>query len=263
MKKNAFLIYNDLVGELYACRTLQEVLRIFRTHLRMLIPFAYASILPSAGKSPDGGVRYGAPLCIPEAFTEAEENYIRHIDEDPLAWLMYGSETKLIRESDLMEEENRLLTPLYQHCYQKYEIYDSLQGSLVWHGDFLGIFTLFRTRKEGLFTPDDVFYCRTLCVHLNRIVWRILRGEEQSRAGAPARGTSPAQLQELRERYGLTLRECEVLSAILDLQDNQEIADRLDIRESTLLKHLQNLYKKTGTGSRLELMRLAAQETPQ
>lgn len=252
MKKNSFMIYNDLVYELYGCKAMEDIMRVLHTHMKMLIPFSYASILLAGGRDPAGKPLYEKPLCIPETFTEAETKYIEHIDEDPQAWLMYGSETTLIRESDLMEDENRLTTPLYQHCYSGYGIYDSMQASLIYRGEFLGILTLFRVRKDGLFTEDDAFFCRAMCAHLDRLVWTI-RGGQRNRSVSPEISRCIARC---REAYHLTSRECEILSLIFQMRSNDEIADQLGIRESTLQKHLQNLYRKTGSGSRLELVRL-------
>ncbi|MEE3420751.1 MAG: helix-turn-helix transcriptional regulator [Lachnospiraceae bacterium] len=257
MKKNSFMIYNDLIYELYGCRSMGEVMRVMRTHLRMLISFSYASLLISDGRDERGNVRYREPLCIPEAFSEAEEKYMLHIDEDPQAWLMYGSETTLIRESDLMEGENRLTTPLYQHCYSGYDIYDTMQASLIFRGEFLGILTLFHTKKEGIFNEEDAFFCRAMCTHLDRIVYGILR----SPSAAPAAPVlTPERVRKLSETYRLTARETQVLLLLFDLKDNREIATELNIQESTLQKHLQNLYRKTGTASRLELMKLDQRE---
>lgn len=257
MKKNSFMIYNDLVYELYGCESMEDVLRVMRTHVKMLIPFSYASFLMAKGREENGSVHYEEPLCIPESFTEAELKYMQHIDEDPQAWLMYGNETTLIRESDLMEDENRLTTPLYQHCYRGYDIFDTMQASLIFRGEFMGILTLFRTRKDGLFTVDDAFFCRTMCIHLDRIIWRIRQGHAAADfMSGTGQAVTASNMKKLAEEYGFTSRESEILSLIFALMDNDEIAAALNIKESTLQKHLQNLYRKTGTSSRLELLRL-------
>lgn len=254
MKKNTFMLYNDLIYELCDSRSMEDVMRVINTHVRMLIPFRYASLLISDEKNEEGKPLYRKPMCLPDSFTEAESRYMEHIDEDPLAWLMYGNETTLIRESDLMGDESRLTTPLYQHCYSGYGIYDSMQASLIYHNEFLGILTLFRTKKEGLFTVDDVFLCRSMCTHMNRIVWQILRGSAFS---SPIRTRGGlAALAGLQATYHLTPRESQVLWMIFSLMDNEEICQKLGIRETTLQKHLQNLYRKTGVSSRMELLKL-------
>ena len=51
----------------------------------------------------------------------------------------------------------------------------------------------------------------------------------------------------------LTDREIEVLKMLVSGLSNQEIAEKLDIREGTVKMHVANLLQKTGYHSRLEL----------
>ena len=69
-------------------------------------------------------------------------------DEDHLLWLLHSREPRLVRESDLLEDQQRLNSPLYVHCYRKYNIFDSMQYASVYQQELLGILTLFRTEKE-------------------------------------------------------------------------------------------------------------------
>ena len=53
----------------------------------------------------------------------------------------------------------------------------------------------------------------------------------------------------------LSLREREIFDMVIDGFRNKDIARGLTISESTVKKHVQNILKKTGSGSRLELIR--------
>ena len=57
-------------------------------------------------------------------------------------------------------------------------------------------------------------------------------------------------LPELIATYSLTRREGEILGLILQDCNNEEILAKLVISRNTLLKHLQNLYRKCGVSSR-------------
>ena len=126
MEKNTFLIYNDLVYEMHTCNTLEDIKTLFLPHLKMLIPYSYASILLTDPKSTKNELFCMDPICVPESFKEAEINYIAHQEEDPVAWLMHGTESNLIRESDILEESTRLSSPLYLHCYKNFNVYDTI-----------------------------------------------------------------------------------------------------------------------------------------
>jgi DNA-binding CsgD family transcriptional regulator len=54
------------------------------------------------------------------------------------------------------------------------------------------------------------------------------------------------------ELLGLSQRETEVLSLIIQGNDNKNIATQLGVQVSTIRKHLENIYLKFGVGSRTE-----------
>lgn len=75
IRKNVFLILNNVVCELYRCQTYAELGQFFLPVLRMLIPFRYASIMRRENTTEH--IRLVDPLCIPSEFLEAEQNYMR------------------------------------------------------------------------------------------------------------------------------------------------------------------------------------------
>ena len=54
----------------------------------------------------------------------------------------------------------------------------------------------------------------------------------------------------MRETYGLTARELEVLRLVAAGKRNREIAAELVISDHTARRHLQNIYGKLGVSSR-------------
>lgn len=55
-------------------------------------------------------------------------------------------------------------------------------------------------------------------------------------------------------QHHLTVRELDVLRSVYKGMNNPEIADKLYISINTVKKHLKNIYEKTGTSSRMELV---------
>lgn len=252
--KNNFLIFNDLVRHLYECESIQQLKQEFLSPLKMLIPYSYASILLADKDVGDRSLAdvdklYRAePVCVPDTFAEAERRYIKRAKDDPFLWLMHGNESTLICESDIMEDEGRMSSPLYKYCYQAYNIYDSMQYSIVCRQKLLGVLTLFRTRVDGRFNQEDMFFLRSAGSHLNVVLGSILENEQNEES---ARHT----VEELRGMYGLTARESEILALIFDFYSNDEIAEAMDIRPYTVQKHIQNILSKLGVSSRLMLFR--------
>lgn len=251
MEKNTFLIYNDIVYGLYSCSTLSDLKKDFLIPLKMLIPFSYGSILIADNSISSDDVVFTSPLCVPDSFTDAELDYIQYADKDDFLWLIHSKEPTLIKESDLLRDEKRLNSPLYTHCYRKYNIFDSLQYSIVYNQSFLGILTLFRTKIDGAFNDDDMFYLRSMGVHLNYSLNRI-----NSIVSDTSHPNMDTNIKKLKERYCLTPRESEILGLIFEFKGNDEIAEMLDIQENTLQKHIQNIFRKTNTSSKWKLLQL-------
>jgi two-component system, NarL family, nitrate/nitrite response regulator NarL len=56
-----------------------------------------------------------------------------------------------------------------------------------------------------------------------------------------------------RKTYGLTPRELEVVTCIVEGCSNRDIAKQFAISEETVKRHLSNVFDKTGVSTRLEL----------
>ena len=53
--------------------------------------------------------------------------------------------------------------------------------------------------------------------------------------------------------FGLTLRERQIVSAVVNAYQNKEIAEKFAISEKTVKHHLTNIFNKIGVSNRLEL----------
>ena len=250
MDKNQFLVINDLIYDMYNWRSLEDIKENFFQRLKLIVPFSYASIMLKKDPASDD-VMLCNPICYPEAFLEAEEAYLAYEpDADYMVWNLYAKESKLLRSSAILDEQTRLSSPLYQNCYQKFDVYDDMQFTIVHDGRLLGLLTLYRTSIDGAFTTDDMFFIRSLGMHLNAVMHRLLDTK-------PVRSISDEKrLSDMKERFCLTGREVEILSHLYHFESNAEIADALGIRENTLQKHLQNLFRKLNVTSKWEVLRL-------
>jgi DNA-binding NarL/FixJ family response regulator len=65
--------------------------------------------------------------------------------------------------------------------------------------------------------------------------------------------TSPIHQITGNSRYGLTRRECHIISGVVDGCTNKDIAHKLNISEQTVKHYLTNIFRKTGAANRLEL----------
>ncbi|RIX51590.1 LuxR family transcriptional regulator [Paenibacillus nanensis] len=72
-------------------------------------------------------------------------------------------------------------------------------------------------------------------------------------------GSQGLQLQGIREysyeSHGLTEREREVVSLVVEGLSNADIASRLFVTEATVKKHLRTVYKKINVKNRFQLVK--------
>ena len=246
MEKNDYLLINDIIYRLYTEEDLHQVKLTLLNRLRQLIPYSYASII-MCKPGPDH-VILSDPVCYPASFQKAEEAYMRLNDTDRLDWILYSQESELVRESELIDDRNRLVSPIYRSCYRSYDIYDSLQMSIVYEKKIYAVLTLYRTKSDGLFRDEEMFYLRSLSRHLNYLFHSHLDGD----TAAP----NAAHMKELAGTYRLTRRESEILGYIKECLSNDEILERIPITAHTLQKHLQNIYNKCDVSTRWDLLKL-------
>lgn len=247
MEKNLFLMINDLVYEIYALQNIQDIPSAIFRQLHLIIPCEYISLFLNYENNPETLLK-GEPICYPESFTAIEREYHNYATRDDLLWILHARESKLVRESDVLDETRRLGSDLYCKCYAGCNIYDTLQLTIVAHQELLGVLTLFRTPAQGAFQAEDMFYLRAIGMHLNAAFYALLH---PTTAPYP----TPSPVSDIH----LTAKETEILNHLLLFEENDEIATALSIKENTLHKHLQNLFRKYEVQSKWELLRKLAQ----
>ncbi|MDO5344244.1 MAG: helix-turn-helix transcriptional regulator [Lachnospiraceae bacterium] len=246
MERNDIMMLNNLVYRLYDSGNFLLIRKRLLSQLQLLIPFSYGSILLSDLDPIRPGLT--DPVCIPEEFLSVEEKYMKIAAKDHTQWTMESGYAIVICESKLLPDHKRLNTPVYQECYSKYQIYDTLQANITYNNTFLGVLTLYRTRQDGAFTDDDIAYLRMIGYHLNRLFYQIMLPQDGSSA-------AETRMELLQEQYSLTGREREILSLLLEGRPEAELCAKLGITAATLKKHIQHIYRKLGISTRWELLR--------
>lgn len=85
-------------------------------------------------------------------------------------------------------------------------------------------------------------------------------GHKKSESGrteehtANEKSSETLHLQDFVKMYSLTKRETEITQLIIQGKSNAEIAGELFISETTVKKHVSNIFEKTGIGRREELI---------
>ncbi len=169
--------------------------------------------------------------CYPEQFTEAEEKYLTYEYVDDLVWNLYSHESKVIRESDIVDDEHRFNTPMYKACYKKYNIYDNLLITIRFNNKLYGVLTLFSTSSQGVYSSEDMFFLRSIGMHINTVISRLYENFYNS-----SNSTAPnlPDINDIMATYQFTPRETDIIKHLLTFEEISEISDALGISEHTL-----------------------------
>lgn len=159
--------------------------------------------------------------------------------------LMDSGKNIAYRETDIISDKQRTQTEYYKKVYAIQGWHYSLHLNLSFNEQFLGVLSFFRQKDKSNFTHDDIFILDVLKDHLALRLYR----ENTS-------GQSTINCSRLSHKYKLTPQESTVLQYIASGKTNTEIAVILVISQSTLKKHILNIYKKTDVNSKLQLLSL-------
>ena len=173
-------------------------------------------------------------------FTTLEEAWIDRDHEDESLWVSHAP--RVHRGAQQRPGgEARLESTIFQELYQQYNIYDTMSMNLAYDHQVMALLTLYRTRADGVFTDEEAFYLRALAGQSTMPITPCPTGASQE--------DRAKTLEELVQEHDLTRRETEVLGLVFQDLNNDEILEKLHISRHTLLKHLQNLYRKCGVSS--------------
>jgi DNA-binding CsgD family transcriptional regulator len=100
-------------------------------------------------------------------------------------------------------------------------------------------------REEALVALNDDTWLRTVPLDASWVEATVVFVES---------GETRGSIERFAERYGLSKREVDVLRLMLDNHVNAAIGKLLFIAESTVAEHIKNIYRKTQSARRTELI---------
>ncbi|MEG0375017.1 MAG: helix-turn-helix transcriptional regulator [Raoultibacter sp.] len=227
------------INEDYAFR------RTILEQLRMLIPYESAAFfltdLSKASSSPDF---FSSPIGIDCEEGRLDEYVQSAWKDDKIRELLPTNESRVIRESDFVSKDEKNKSAYYSEFLGGRNV---LTCTFACEKGPLGSINL--NRKLHDFADKEVFILEILEPHITERLsqHRLSDGNQKD-------------FDRFTQDHGVTAREGEVLACLLQGMSNGEISESLCISPATTRKHLENLYKKVGAKSRLELALLARKQ---
>lgn len=162
----------------------------------------------------------------------AVDQWAAHRDEHPIC---SGRHDPVIAISDVLDTRTFHETWLYQECFRPSGLEHEIGVNLSHRSGQISDLVLSRGPGRD-FDHRDHLVLQFLRPHLDAAFRRLVL-------------PPPA----------LTPREKQVLNLVRDGQSNAEVARSLGVMESTVVKHLENVYARTGARSRTQALRLCAE----
>jgi DNA-binding CsgD family transcriptional regulator len=183
-----------------------------------------------------------------KVFLEYAEHYF-HKDYIKFTFDM-AREAMLYRDTDILEDSMRRKTEIFREFLRPNNIPYGAGIVFADNGVPHAIFALFRSGELGDFTEKDRYVLNVLKGHMVNISDRLGRKNTQQT------DEKLKKLDRLVKDYALTTKEREVLQYFIQGKTNAEIGEALVISESTVKKHLHNVYVKTKVKNRIQFMAL-------
>lgn len=244
LSDSEWLLIIDTIGRINSIDDHREFRRAILENLRLLIPYDSAAFFLTDRSKVEGNMSsfLDDPVGV-DAKSEKLTEYMDSVWEDDELRATYSlTQSAVIRESDVLESGTRS-----ERYFKDYldELY-VLTGNFACDKGPLGSLNLNREKEHGDFSDKEVQILRIVEPHVtNRLQRHRLSGSSESPFA-----------DEFYERYHITAREREIVYCVMQGMTNDAISNALCISPGTTKKHLENIFKKTGVGSRLSLSAL-------
>ncbi len=248
MTNNSIILMNDIILRIYNTSDFNEMRKTLISSLRFLVPSFGISFYLATPNQPyhlSNGIGIGISEKCMQIYLDEYQEY------DQTTWSYGIPVSKAYIESAFLQTEREQNTDFYRRVYAPEKLMYQISLTLIHNGVFLGVIAMFRTKEEGDYKQDELFALEMIASHLSIRLYHHSLTIGECRAHHPDR-------EVLLNQYQLTLREIEILYAILDEDEKNSICQRLCISPNTLKKHVMNLYKKFHVNTLVGLYQVAS-----
>lgn len=189
---------------------------------------------------------YNTPTVLGAEALYLDEFNNKYLGDDFFTAGSLTSCDEVFRDTDIFPDDERMQTDWYREIYAKQGIHYAIRCQMTREGSLIGSLDLFRQINEVDFSDKEVHILETLSRHLSQKLSQLLDATNHVIPFVSLRG-------ELRSRYGLTARECDVVLEIANGLPDLEASEKLCIALSTLKKHVHNIYGKMRIRNRTQL----------
>lgn len=243
---------NAIVAKIYSSTPYPDLVEISHM-LRNTVPFT-RSITCLIGTQGDEVefFSYKSDDMSEDEILAYRNKYIYH---DYILWYCAVPEELSFRETDIINEPYYSNSIFMKEWLEPMGVHYGATINIARQGISFGNISMFRSWEEGDFTDRDMLILRTINTHLCICFGNLFpHGVQSSDFGS---GKSA-----LAAKYHLTDREAEIVNLIAAGVGRKELASKTFLSENTVKKHLNAIFKKTGSDGFSSLTRLVLANQP-
>lgn len=240
----------DAVLRINSMRSVEFMEREVLECLQVLIPCTQLTFFVAEQGEDNSplSLTYKRPVVVGQPARFMDKFLDEDFNRDPyFRGMAHSSKTETFRDTDLMPEEYRVNSRIYQEIYAPQGIHYALRSYLVHNGKPVGNISLFNSKEAGDFGYRSTYVLDLLSPHVARKLGELLENEKKCKAD------EEDPVCDKMAKYALTPREQEIVLSILSGEDDKDIASKLCISHSTFKKHLYNVYRKLDVSNRVQL----------
>jgi len=248
-EKDVALI-SDAIVPIYSVRDLKSMRTTFLDNIKGIIPYDSA-MFDFAKTNEFNQWHFFDAVCINIGDGFINQYYSRFQQIDYVHLFFSQSRNNVYRDTDLMKDSVREKTEIYNDWMKPLGVHFGSVSSISRNGIILGSVALFRAKNSIDFTKKELFVLNILNQHLaSRLFQLFPKGINYKNYHNAASDTG------IILKYHLTEREHEVIDLLLEGLNNVEIGEKIFVTESTVKKHLSNIFDKFGVKSRTQLIKI-------
>ncbi|MDO4965897.1 MAG: LuxR C-terminal-related transcriptional regulator [Lachnospiraceae bacterium] len=240
-EKKDWVVLNNIIYKIHTTDNFDEMRICLLDQLRLIIDYDSADFFIASNMA-------DKMICNPVKFN-CDVDLSEMYEEERLSGkAAFRGKSSILRETDIMPEEERFQTDYYKNVYKPNNWHFALQIIIARNNKFLGIITFYRTIGKEDFDQNDLFMLDILKNHLEYRLEKYLSGIEST--------AEKLTISEASERFDLSKREETVLRELMLGKEGNVICDELFITTNTLKKHILNIYRKLGVKNRVQLFKM-------
>jgi DNA-binding CsgD family transcriptional regulator len=218
--------------------------------------FSYDRAIFDLGSCFNTKISYFNPTAVNIDASYVDSYYQKYKSFDPITCFFSPNECRTYRESDILNVYERNEDALYTGWMLPQDIRFSMNSIISQNGVFFGTVNFWNSEANEDFSDNTKAIMDGLSHHLSACLYNRYPNGISKRSMV-------CEDTDMQSHYNLTRRESDVVNLICAGEDVRGISKKLFISQSTVNKHLYNVFRKLKIKKRSELVRLFLEETGQ